>query len=430
MNAAETTYYTNDGKRFTTPLRKVGVLYLKGIGTSRNYLAAFKYIFQAAELRDEPANIILAQLYSNGQGVQASLSLAMAIYHNYDDNIAATLSRGLIMMNTNPTKAYHEFQKVVKHETTPFDEEHWDVASIKYEARVRIAVWEYNGIGGAERNPARAFRTLKKLSDESNYSGAHYWLAWAYMEGVKLEDGTVIVSIDKDQAFAYFLKGALQDVHECQYRVGLMLREGFQHPKYKPKDALAFFYEAARKENVDALTMVGVYYFTGSLGTENGRDYEKAFGFFSAAARQNDPIAIRYLADYIITNRSSHSIDHRHVFTELNRQAGTHKNPSSFRMLALVADKSMDPREFYETTRSDQLDSYMLRLYSQAKQESIQTQTELKFRFTLLCLWQAIKLNDHQSGHLLCTFIPKMSEEDVSKSIDIFEQKEISVASK
>ncbi|KAI9268437.1 hypothetical protein EDC94DRAFT_514126 [Helicostylum pulchrum] len=435
LAAAEATYYQDGGgqetAKFTTPLRKLGILHLKGIGTPRNQGAAFKYILEAAKLGDEPANILLGQMYWNGQGVEANLSVAMKIFANYGDNIAATLSRGLLIMKENPTHAYQEFQNVVHHCTTPFDEEHWDVASIKNEARVRIAVWEYNGIGGAEKNPSRAFATLKKLSDDYNYSGAHYWLAWAYMDGVKLEDGTVVVPVDIDQGFLYFLKGAIQDVHECQYRVGLMLREDYKHPKLIKKDAFDFFYAAAKKDNVDALTMVGVYYYTGSVG--EGRDLDRAFEFFSAAAKYNDPLAIQYLADYIIKNKSSNSIDHRHVFNELNRSAGTKRDPTAFRMLALVAEKSVDPRNFYEkgvNPQSDYIDENLLNLYHQAKQESLETNTDLKFRFALHCLWQAIKLNDHPSGHLLCKYIPKMSEDDISKSIDIFGQKEFSVATK
>lgn len=434
--AAKATLY-EDGEptaKFTTPLRKLGVLSLMGVGTPQNPAAAFSFIQEAAKLGDEPANILLGQMYWMGLGVEVSLPLAMRIFANYEDNIAAKLSRGLLIMKENPTHAYQEFQQVIHHPSTAFDEEHWDVTSIKYEARVRVAVWEYNGIGGAQKNPARAFHTLNKLSDEYNYSGAHYWLAWAYMDGVKLEDGTEVVSINQDQGFEYFLKGARQDKADCQYRVGKMLKEGYQHSKFQKKDAFAFFFEAAKKDYAAALTMVGVYYYTGGAGTENGRDYDKAFNYFNAAAKHNEPLAIQYLADYIIKNNSNNSIDHYHIYSQLNRAAGTEKDPIAYRMLALVVNSGIDPRETYEENTNSRSDHIvyedLLHIYIQAKKESSASNTDVKFRFTLHCLWRAIELNDHQSGHYLCNFISKMNYDDISKSIDIFEKAEGPIANK
>lgn len=431
--AAKATFYENGerGTRFTTPLRRLGVLSLMGIGTPRNPVEAFSFIQEAAEMGDVPAKIILGQMYWMGLGVESNLSSAMKIFVSLENNIAAKLSRGLLIRKENPSHAYQEFQKVIHHPCTAFDEEHWNVTAIKNEARVRVAVWEYNGIGGARKNPEKAFRTLKKLSDEYNYSGAHYWLAWAYMDGVKLEDGTEIVAIDKSQGFEYFLRGARQDKADCQYFVGKMLREDFQHPKFKKQDAFAFYLEAAKKDYAPALTMVGVYYYTNGAGTD-GRDYDKAFIYFSAAAKHNESLAIQYLADYIIKNNHNNAIDHYHIYSQLNRSAGLDKDPIAYRMLALVVNSGIDPRETYEKNSQSNHIVYddLLRIYMQAKSESTANNTDVKFRFTLHCLWRAIKLNDHQSGHYLCNFISKMNYDDISRSIDIFENAEGPIANK
>lgn len=420
--------------KFTTPLRKLGVLSLMGIGTPQNSAAAFSFIQEAAKLGDEPANIILGQMYLMGLGCPVDLSRAMEIFHNYGDNIAAKLSRGLLIMKENPSHAYREFQDVIHHPVTAFDEEHWDVTLIKYEALTRIAVWEYNGIGGAEKNPARAFQTLHKLSDEFNYSGAHYWLAWAYMDGVKLEDGTVIVSADSDQGFKYFLKGARQNRPDCQYRIGRMLKEGYSNAMFQKKDAFAFFLKAADQDYSAALTMVGVYYYTGSIGTENGRDLNKAFNYFSAAAKHNEPLAIQYLADYMIKNNSIGPIDRYHIYNELNRAAGVEQDPIAYRMLALVVDSGIDPSETYEANGKSNVDhpvyDDLLQLYIKARKESLANNTDVKFRFTLYCLWKAIELNDHQSGNFLCNFVPRMNHEDISKTIETFEKAEGPIPSK
>ncbi|CAO3619943.1 unnamed protein product [Mucor hiemalis] len=420
--------------KFTTPLRKLGVLSLMGIGTPQNSSAAFSFIQEAAKLGDEPANIILGQMYLMGLGCTVDLSRAMEIFHNYGDNIAAKLSRGLLIMKENPSHAYREFQDVIHHPVTAFDEEHWDITMIKYEALTRIAVWEYNGIGGAEKNPARAFQTLHKLSDQFNYSGAHYWLAWAYMDGVKLEDGTVIVSADSDQGFKYFLKGARQNRPDCQYRIGKLLKEGYSNAMYQKKDAFAFFLKAADQDYAAALTMVGVYYYTGSIGTENGRDLNKAFTYFSAAAKHNEPLAIQYLADYMIKNNSIGPIDRYHIYNELNRAAGVEQDPIAYRMLALVVDSGIDPSETYEATGKSDVNHAvyddLLQLYIKARKESLANNTDVKFRFTLYCLWKAIELNDHQSGNFLCNFVPRMNHEDISKTIDAFEKAEGPIPSK
>ncbi|KAG2201669.1 hypothetical protein INT47_003895 [Mucor saturninus] len=431
--AAKATFYENGqrGSRFTTPLRQLGVLSLMGIGTPRNPVEAYSFIQEAAEMGDIPARVILGQMYWMGLGVSPNLSEAMNIFASLPDNIAAKLSRGLLIRKENPSHAYLEFQRVIHHHCTAFDEEHWNVAAIKNEARVRVAVWEYNGIGGAQKNPKRAFYTLKKLADEFQYSGAYYWIAWAYMDGVRLEDGTEFVPIDKNQAFAYFLKGADENKADCQYYVGKMLREGHQHTGLGRENAFKFFSDAAEKDYAPALTMVGVYYFTNGPGT-GGRDHEKAFFYFSAAARHNESLAIQYLADYIIKNIHNNSIDHYHIYSQLNRSAGLEKDPIAYRMLALVVNSGIDPRGTYE--KNSQLNHVvyddLLHIYKEARSEATASNTDVKFRFTLHCLWRAIKLNDHQSGHYLCDFISKMNDDDISHSIDIFENAEGPIANK
>ncbi|KAI8386943.1 hypothetical protein BD560DRAFT_321233 [Blakeslea trispora] len=419
--------------KFTPALRKLGVLTLLGIGTDKNAAAAFQFIQEAARYGDEPANILLGQMYLMGLGCPAvDRSRAMQIFTNYQDNIAAKLSRGLLIMQENPQHAYHEFIDVLRHEPTAFDEEHWNIRAIKYEASVRIAIWEYNGIGGAEKNPVRAFQTLKRLSEECNYNGAHYWLAWAYLEGVKLDDGTEIVAKDLDLGFSCLLQGAKQNKADCQYCLGLMLRDGYTNHHYNKKHAFSFFLEAANLNYPPALTQVGVYYFTGSLGVEQGRDLDKAFVYFTAAAKHNDPLAIQYLADYMIKNTASGPINRNQIYTELNRAAGANNDPIAYRMLALVVHSGIDFQETYENTASsgDIIYPDLLSIYQQSKTEAFMTNTDIKFRFTLHCLWKAIELKDHSSGQYLCNFYHKMSEDDIIKTIETFEKVETRVPDK
>ncbi|KAI8644477.1 hypothetical protein BD408DRAFT_481252 [Parasitella parasitica] len=417
------------GSKYTPALRKLSTLSLMGIGTAKNPSAAFSLIQEAARLGDEPANIILAQMYQRGQGCTADLFCAMQIFDNYPNNIAAKLSRGLLVMNDNPEHAYREFASIIKHQATQFDLDHYNVQAIKYEASVRIAIWEYNGIGGTEKNPERAFRTLQKLSDDCNYSGAHFWLATAYLDGVRLDDGSVIVPTNQDLAFAYFLKGAKQSQPKCQYYVGLMLQRGYSNKAYNKTHALSFFMDAASHNDDMALTQVGVYYFSGSIGT-NGRDLDKAFQYFSAAAKQNNALAIQYLADYMIKNTASGPINHYHIYTELNRSAGADQDPIAYRMLALVVfNSNIHPRETYED-RKHPVYKDLADIYNNAKIDAMMTKANVKFKFALHLLWRAIELNDHASGQYLCNFYEHMSHEDVTRTIELFEKVEIGVPNK
>jgi TPR repeat protein len=429
--AAKAPYYENGQLiKFTVALRKLGVLSLKGIGTAKNPFAAFSYIQEAAEQSDEPANILLGQMYLMGLGCPVDRLRAMQIFSRYQHNIAAKLSRALLIMKENPQHAYKDFVDVIGFKCTSFDEEHWDCKSIKYEAGVRVAVWEYNGIGGTEKNPARAFRTLKILSEECGYSGAHYWLAWAYLDGVTLEKGEVLVPKDQDKAFDCFLRGAKQNKAECQYQVGLMLKEGYSKSKYTKKDAFDFFLAAANRDLPIALTQVGVYYYSGGLGTQ-GRDPKKAFQYFTAAAKHNDSLAIQYLADYLIKDNTNGPIEPYHIYNGLNYAAAVKKDPIAYRMLALVVNSRIDPKDTYESPDSKhQVHKDLLEIYNVAKADYINNSSTIRFQFALQCLWKAIELGDHSSGQYLCNFCPKMNDNDIIKTLEVFEKVETGVANK
>lgn len=423
--------YIQDGTvtKYTPSLRILGTLSRLGIGMTANPSIAFSLIQQAAKLGDEPANIILGQFYQDGIGCPVDLTKAMEIYNNYPDNIAAKLSRGLLLTEKNPEQAYRDFVDVIRFKPTPFDENHWNISSIKNEAAVRIALWEYNGICGTEKNPERAFHTLKRLSDDCNYSGAHYWLGLAYLEGVHREDGSVLVPKDqKDLAFACFLKGASQNKASCQFRVGKMLKEGYSSTAYTKQDAFSFYLQAANQNYLPALTYVGACYYTGTQG--GNRDLTKAFRYFTAAAKFNDPLAIQYLADYIVKNNANGDyIDTQHVYMQLNHAAGKNQDPIAYRMLALLVHSGIDPSSTYENPTSPVFPS-LHQIYKDAKVESMMNGQNLKLRFALHCLWKAIELNDHSSGQRLLDFYDQMTQDDKTKTIETFEKVESGVPNK
>jgi TPR repeat protein len=365
---------------------------------------------------------MLAQFYHLGIGCTVDLSKAMAIYQNYPDNIAAQLSRGLLLKSKNPALAYRDFERVASFVPTEFDKTHWRVSVIQQEAAVQMAVWELQGLGQVPRNPTKSFTTLKKLSEEQNYSGAHYWLGCAYVEGIKQLDGTWLIKPDTSQAFCCFLRG--EQKGECQYLAGKILKEGFQHGEYSKKDAFGFFLKAAELGYYPAYTQVGVYYYSGGVGTD-GQDKNRAFQYFAAAAKFNDTLAIQYLADYIIHD-NAHGVDTQHVYEQLSYAAGVENDVVVYRMLALVVHHSgVDLCRTYEGGNQA-----LLPLYQQAKQEAMSTNQDIRFRFALHCLWKAIELNDYGAGQYLNQFYPSMTRDDQIKTIELFQKIESGVPNK
>ncbi|RCI03176.1 hypothetical protein CU098_006814 [Rhizopus stolonifer] len=399
--------------------RKLGVFSLLGVGTSKNSANAFRWIKEASDLGDEVASIILGQMYTTGLGCPVDRVNAVGIFERYKNNIAAKLSLGLLMMKFNPAYAYQEFLSVVSFKSTPYDEENWDVQSIKCEAAVHIAIWTFNGIGGAKRNPREAIALLQNLSDQHNYTGAYYWLAWAFLEGVKQQNESTIVYKNASMAFQYFLKGSHKGNVKCLYQVGRMLQNGYnEDSQYGAQDAFRFFSEAAQLNHIESQTQVGIYYFNGLVPVS--RNLEKAFEYFSLAARHNNTEAILYLADYLIKrNVNNHHINVFQIYQELNRAAAS-KNPVAYRMLALVVDSGVDISATYEPILRKTGDQELWKMYKTSSRES----PDIKFRFALHCLWKALELGDHKAGQHLCKFLSKMTTDDISKTLSVFAQSE------
>ncbi|KAG0763113.1 hypothetical protein G6F57_008151 [Rhizopus arrhizus] len=409
-------------------LRKLGIFCLLGIGVSKNPLDAFMYIEEASRLGDRAALIILAYMYTFGVGCQVNREAALKIYERCKENsIAARLSCGLLWMNINQKRAYQEFLSVINFKCELNHEEHWDIQSIKCEAAVRIAVWNFNGIGGAKKDPHGAVFLLQELSNKRNYVGAYYWLAWAYLEGVKGTDGSTILPKDQNKAFHYFLKGATKNHERCLYCVGRMLHEGYSgNSGYQKQDAFQFFLKAANLGCAKAQTQVGISYFHGTAPVAQNLD--RAFEYFILAARHNDTEAVIYLADYLFKDYSkSNYINVIQVYSELSR-AASNNNPAAYRMLGLVVNKDIDLSSTYvPILRKLGKDNHreLWGIYQESKNES--SNKDINSRFALRCLWKALELGDHMSGRYICKQLPKMTEEDIAKTIDIFEKAEGSV---
>ncbi|KAI9279096.1 hypothetical protein BY458DRAFT_564755 [Sporodiniella umbellata] len=431
--SAKSIHFDEKGLQFKSAvaLRKLGIFCLLGVGAPRNPTDAFEYIKEAARLNDRAATIVLAYMLTFGIGCSINREAALAIYEQYKgSSIAARLSCGLMWININPERAYQEFLSVIDFPSTSVYEDHWNVQAIKCEAAVRIAVWTFNGIGGAKKDPYSAVLRLQELSNQQNYTGAHYWLAWAYLEGVKDLDGSTILAKDQNKAFYYFLKGAEKNHDRCLYHAGRMLQGGYNgHNKYRNQDAFQFFLKSAALDCAKAQTQVGVAYFHGTAPVTQNLD--KAFEYFTLAARHNDTEAVIYLADYLFKNSSkSNHINVVQVYSELSR-AASKNNPAAYRMLGLVVDGNTDLPPTYEPILkkvSDEGYHELWNLYQQSRVES--SNDRFHSRFSLYCLWKALELGDFMSGRYICKKLPVMSDDDIVKTINLFERSEGSVPSR
>ncbi|KAI7899783.1 uncharacterized protein BX663DRAFT_520409 [Cokeromyces recurvatus] len=368
-------------------LRKLGVLKLLGIGCQRDASIALQLLTQAAKLGDAASKILLGQMYQTGTGVQRDLSRAMQFFSG--DSIAARLSRALLIANENPSHAYHEFQHIL---SVTDDKE-----DIHHECQLRIALWQYNGIEGViERNPQESFETMSYLSNIVHYPAAHYWFAW------------FLIIDQPEKAFEVFMKGARHERPECEYCVGLMLQIRDDHPS-----AFEFFVRAANHGFPLAMTQVGVYYYVGRHVPKN---LDIAFQWFSKAAKLQEPMAIQYMADYLIKGRELENKEE--IMRELWKTANE-DDPISYRMLALVTQSGLKlPRG----------DGALGDLYDEIYRQEVNDDSS--FQFSLHCLWKAILLNDHASGRYLCESYSRMNQDNILKTIQIFEQVESRVPNK
>ncbi|KAG1248835.1 hypothetical protein G6F68_013629 [Rhizopus microsporus] len=97
-------------------------------------------------------------------------------------------------------------------------------------------------------------------------------------------------------------------------------------------------------------------------------------------------------------------------------------------MLGLVVNKDIDLSSTYvPILRKLGKDNHreLWGIYQESKNES--SNKDINSRFALRCLWKALELGDHMSGRYICKQLPKMTEEDIAKTIDIFEKAEGSV---
>ncbi|KAI9268738.1 hypothetical protein BY458DRAFT_511394 [Sporodiniella umbellata] len=398
-------------------LRKRGVLTLLGVGVTKDPCLAFRWLEASSQAGDETASIILGQMYMMGLGCCVDRAQAAGLFERYKNNMAAKLSLGLLMMKFNPDYAYQEFLSVIQLDCTSQDEQNWNISSIKCEAAVYLAIWTFNGIGGAPRNPSEAMTLLHTLADQRHYPGAYYWIGSAYLEGFQSKEPTGSVSKDHVKAFQYFLKGCKQGNVRCLHQAGLMLQNGFhKHPDYQAHDAFRFFSQAAQLHHVVSQTQVGIYYFNGLAPVQ--RDLDKAFEYFSLAAKHNDTEAILYLADYLI-QLTSHPVSVSQVYQELNRAASA-LHPVAYRMLAMVIDRDQDITKVYVPILENSTDKTLWTLYKTCCLESDQPQLQ----FSLQCLWKALALGDHKAGQHLSKFLVKMTEDDIKKTLLVFSQSE------
>ncbi|KAI9474167.1 MAG: hypothetical protein EXX96DRAFT_580821 [Benjaminiella poitrasii] len=364
--------YNISASTYPPSLRKRAVLTLLGLGVRRDPRQAFALLTRAVQLGDAPSNILLGQLYQAGLGVQRDLTRAMLHFQGRDP--LSRLSRALLLAPENPTFAYRECQQLV-------DEAQGD---IQHECRLRLALWQYNGLDGlVEADPATSIATLRDLSERVQYPPSHYWYAWSFLPD------------HPQRAFEAFLRGG-ETRAECVYCVGLMAPDG-----------LAYFRRAAQMGFPLAMTQVGAHYFA---GRQVPRDLDQAFVWFEQAARLGETMAVQYVADYWVKGRAVDPALVRELWVSAVRQ----NDPVSLRMVALVALAGLDLTPHLDD--SDLAEKYRAEGGG--------------FRFGLVCLWRAVQLGDHASGKYLCEAHGRMQSEDMHKTLQVFESVETRVPNK
>ena len=111
-----------------------------------------------------------------------------------------------------------------------------------------------------------------------------------YYVGVCHETGKGC-SKDAGKAFAWYAKAAAGGVAAAQYNLGVMHLNGTGTPQSTDM-ACKWLNEAEKNGYAKASTILGVLHYS-----KESPDYSKAFGYFSKAAKDGDPMALYYLGE-------------------------------------------------------------------------------------------------------------------------------------
>lgn len=240
-----------------------------GYAGESNPEKAIEYYQKGIEYYDSNyCKVELAMMLERGEGIDANVSEAQALYINALENeyYFAALRLGFmseegVAGEPNLEEARRYFQIAADHDIT--------------EGVYHLARFYRYGIGG-EQNEEVSFDLFNKAL-EMGFADANVDLGLFYEEGVEGGDP------DYNKAFDYMMAGAEAGFSYAQYKIGVYYSYGFLEER-NAEEGKAWFEKAVENGSPLAMLALGDYYLYGYGAT---KEYEKAFEYYKMAEERD-----------------------------------------------------------------------------------------------------------------------------------------------
>ena len=226
-----------------------------------NYLNALPYLQKGAELGNNQARILLADVYHEGRGVEKDVKKAYVL-----------LKDAIADGNEDAQKALDYYHYTDDIDDTSAIEQSTLSAESDDPASLLLLAARYQEGKGVKKDLTKAF-TLNKRAADMGYAPAQATMAWFYKQGLGTEKNL-------QKAFEYTLKAAKQDYTGTYGNLACMYYSGIGTPVNYPE---ARYWGEKGVELGDSIAyyVMGQYYFEGNATTI---DYAKALSYFQKCA--------------------------------------------------------------------------------------------------------------------------------------------------
>ncbi|CAJ0628656.1 166_t:CDS:10, partial [Entrophospora sp. SA101] len=251
-------------------LNGMGMMYMEGVEVNKNYDMAMTYLKHAADLDYPDAQVNLVQKNELQSAFECFKQAANQAYHLLAHYYLAEMYSQGLGVEQSCTTAAALYKNVAER------------ADLDYpDAQVNLV----------QKNELQsAFECFKQAANQAYHLLAHYYLAEMYSQGLGVEQScTTAAALYKNVAErGDWLHSPFPEAHKA-YTSGDKENKSMWHlthstPEFDPiQDKLALIYwtRSANQGNVDSRVKMGDYYFKG-FGTE--ADYEKAAACYQVAA--------------------------------------------------------------------------------------------------------------------------------------------------
>ena len=220
---------------YASAQNKLGYMYEKGEGVTKDYAEALKWFRKAAEQGNAKAQYNLGVMYINGEGVTQDYAEALKWFRKAAEqgDAGAQYNLGFMyLMGNGVTKDYAEALKWFRKAAEQGDADGQNKLGVMY---------EYGK--GVTQDYAEALKWYRKAAEQGNAYGQNNL-------GVMYENGKGVTQ-DYAEALKWFRKAAEQGNAKAQNVLGLMYIKGEGVTK-DPAEALKWFRMAAEQGNEQA----------------------------------------------------------------------------------------------------------------------------------------------------------------------------------